>query len=102
MPGVIHENVYLLEFPNIWPYNTENFCNAALGTKLLMSNKLVKKVKRSVFHVVSVGPRDGEAIVQWEVRVANMWAHMRQHEKARDILQKTMYQHEAGHMNGNV
>ncbi len=102
MLGVIHENVCLPEFPNIWPYNTENLYNAALGTKLLMSNKLVKKAKRSVFHVVSVGLRDGEAVVQWEVCIDNIRVRMRQHEKAQDMLQKNMYQHEAGHMNGNV
>ncbi len=102
MPGVIHENIYLPDFPNIWPYNTENFYNAALAIKLLMSNKLMKKAKRSVFHVVSVRPREGEPVVQWKVHVMNVQARVRQHEKARDMLQKTMYPHEAGQMNGSV
>ncbi len=102
MPGIISENVFLPSFPNIWPYNTANFINTPLGTKLLMSNKLVHKAKRSIFSVISVGPRPGEAVYQWEIRVANVQHKLEQHKMARDLLQQQMYSLECQHLNGDA
>ncbi len=102
MPGVVSANAFLPSFPNIWPYNTQNFVNAPLATKLLMSNKLVKKAKRSIFSVVSVGPRENEAVHQWEIRVANVCQILEQHKVARDLLQKDMYPVVSPHLNGDA
>ncbi len=60
----------------------KNFLHADLGTKILMANKLVKKAKRSVFAVVSVGPRANETVIQWEIRISNMRRKVEQHKAA--------------------
>ena len=101
MPGVVHVNGAMPGFPNIWPYNTDMFVQATLGTKLLMSNKLIKKAKRSIAHIGSVGPQTDESTVQWEVRIANVTAILHKHQKARDLLEKDMYS-SGEHLNGDA
>ncbi len=77
MPGIPYANNMLPEFPNIWPYTTEHFANAKLSVKLQMCNKLVVKAKKSIFFVIANGPRDGEHVVQWQVRVGNVQKRLR-------------------------
>ncbi len=101
MPGVINVNILLPNFLNIWPYNTELFFHADLSTKLLMSNKLVKKSKRSIFFVIANGLQQQETLVQWEVHVANVRDILQKHKAARNLLQSAMYTQIDG-MNGHV
>ncbi len=100
-PGVVHVNGAMPGFPNIWSYNCDMFVHATLGTKLLMSNKLIKKAKRSIAHIRSVGPQTGESTVQWEVCIANVTAILHKHQQARDLLEKDMYS-SGEHLNGDV
>ncbi len=61
MPGLLLLNTVLPNFPNVWPYNIQNFVNAGLDVQLKMANKLVVKVRKSEFAVIANGPRPGEA-----------------------------------------
>ncbi len=101
MPGLLSLNQVLPNFPNVWPYNTQNFANAGLEVQLMMANKLVVKAQKSEFAVISIGPRQGEELCHWQVRVANVCKKIEQHETAHCLLQERMYGH-ADHMNGKT
>ncbi len=101
MLGLLSVNTVLPNFPNVWPYNTENFARADIGVQLMMANKLVKKAKTSVFHVIANGPREEEPIILWQVRVSNVKRKVVQHKEAHALLHKQMYDNSA-HMNGSV
>ncbi len=89
------------DFPNIWPYNTERFVSADLGVKLMMSNKLVVKAKKSEFYVIANGPCPQEELVCWQVRVDNVRKRVAQHKKARKLLADMMYKNTVD-MNGHA
>ncbi len=91
MPGILSANCFLPSFLNIWLYNTEHFVDTELSIKLQMCNKLVVTAKKSVFFVIANGPRTDEALVCWQVRVANVKKRLRDHKSARELLQKEMY-----------
>ncbi len=101
MPGLVVIKSGLANLPNVWPYNMERFATSELGVQLQMCNKLVVKAKKSVFFVIANGPRPEEQLVHWEVHVANVKKHLRQHEDARTIVQAKMYKH-CGHFNGHA
>ncbi len=101
MPRLLAANVFLPDFPNIWPYNTERFFSAELGVKLMMLNKLVVKAKKSEFFVIANGPCPDEALVCWQVHVNNVKKRVVQHKKARQLLADIMYKNTAG-LNGHA
>ncbi len=99
MPGLLSLNAVLPNFPNVWPYNTQNFVNVGLDVQLKMANKLVVKARKSEFAVIANGPRPGEELCCWQVRVANVRKKIDQHETSHHLLQETMYG-QAAQMNG--
>ncbi len=100
MPGLLSVKRALPAFPNVWPYNTKRFSQAELSVKLQMCNKLVEKAKKSVFFVIALGPRQGEEVVCWQVRVANVQNHLRQHKIAQKMVEEEMYS-EPAHLNSD-
>ncbi len=101
MPGLLSVNTILLNFPNVWPYNTPHFAQSPVGVQLMMGNKLVKKAKTSVFHVIANGPRAGKPVVLWQVQVSNVERKVRQHKAAHALLQDQMYQNPVA-LNGSA
>ncbi len=101
MPGLLGANAFMPDFPNIWPYNTERFASAELAVKLMMSNKLVVKAKKSEFFVIANGPRPQEEVVCWQVRVNHVKKRLDQHKHARKLLADMMYKNTVD-MNGDA